>query len=133
MSSRMTDTQDEEEDERDDNRHVDDASARRQPSTLQGRVQGLTGPVGEAGVPPSRPSSAATGKSGAGSQAAPSRRMPSMVGTDSHDFALYPIVVVFSRPSSIYLEISHTLILRLPGTPSILNENCRCLVHISCY
>jgi hypothetical protein len=53
-------------------------SPKRQPQTLLGRVQeGLTGPVGESGLPPSRPSSAATGLSGAGY----SRRIHSVTGS----------------------------------------------------
>jgi len=50
-----------------------------------GKPVGLTGPVGEAGLPPSRPSSAATGHSSRGgwSHAAPSRRgvPPSVAGS----------------------------------------------------
>jgi len=42
------------------------ASPRRLPQSLIGRVHGLTGPAGEPGLPPSRPSSATTAKSGAG-------------------------------------------------------------------
>ncbi|KAF2432988.1 hypothetical protein EJ08DRAFT_732048 [Tothia fuscella] len=80
VSSRMTDIADEDGDNGGEQRErggsrgnpgesrvsTTGASPKRQPMSLIGRVQGLTGPVGDSGLPPSRPSSAATGKSGAG-------------------------------------------------------------------
>lgn len=57
------------------------ASQTRPPQTLMGRLHGLTGPVGEPGLPPSRPSSAATAKSGAYSQAASRRQHGSAAGS----------------------------------------------------
>lgn len=57
------------------------ASQARPPQTLMGRLHGLTGPVGEPGLPPSRPSSAATAKSGAYSQAASRRQHGSAAGS----------------------------------------------------
>ncbi|TLD25973.1 zf-DHHC-domain-containing protein [Venturia nashicola] len=53
----------------------------RPPQPLMGRLHGLTGPVGEPGLPPSRPSSAATARSGAYSQAASRRQHSSAAGS----------------------------------------------------
>jgi palmitoyltransferase ZDHHC9/14/18 len=86
ISSRMTDIADEEGDGAKEGAAETSAqsgaSPKRQPMSLIGRVQGLTGPVGEPGLPPSRPSSAATEKSrrmqrsAAGSTGAASNRPP---------------------------------------------------------
>lgn len=75
--TRMDDIVDEEE----ENVSQDGASQARPPQTLMGRLHGLTGPVGEPGLPPSRPSSAATAKSGAHSQAASRRQHGSIAGS----------------------------------------------------
>lgn len=75
--TRMDDIVDEEEDKVEQN----GASQARPPQTLIGRLHGLTGPVGEPGLPPSRPSSAATARSGAHSQPASKRQHGSAAGS----------------------------------------------------
>ncbi|QDS68223.1 hypothetical protein FKW77_010586 [Venturia effusa] len=76
-SSRMDDIADEEEEQAAQN----GVSQARPPQTLMGRLHGLTGPVGEPGLPPSRPSSATTARSGAYSQAASRRQYGSASGS----------------------------------------------------
>lgn len=64
---------------------VDTTSGARQDVQPTGKPTGITGPVGEVGLPPSRPSTAATGHSSRGgwSHTAPSRRgvPPSVAGS----------------------------------------------------
>ena len=64
---------------------VDTTSGSRQDVVSTGKPAGITGPVGEIGLPPSRPSTAATGHSSRGgwSHIAPSRRglPPSLAGS----------------------------------------------------
>lgn len=75
-STRMDDIVDEDEEE-----VAQNGTSQARPQSLIGRLHGLTGPVGEPGLPPSRPSSAATAKSGAYSQAASRRRQGSAAGS----------------------------------------------------
>jgi len=77
----MTDIADEEEGGNIEAGATTGSSQPRPPQSLMGRLHGLTGPVGEPGLPPSRPSSAATAKSGAYSQAASRRQHGSMAGS----------------------------------------------------